>query len=400
MESPLCPPRCPLRIALVSETYPPEVNGVATTVAQLVRGLRERGHALQLVRPRQTGDGHGAPDELLVRGLPIPRYPHLKMGLPSRRALLECWTGQRPDVVHIATEGPLGGSALKAALHLKLPVTSDFRTNFQAYSAHYGIGWLQQPILAYLRRFHNRTACTMVPTAALREQLGSQGFQRLLVVARGVDTRRFSHEHRSQALRREWGAAAGTLVALHVGRIAAEKNLELLLQAFDAMRARRPDAKLVFVGDGPLRGEMQRRCPHAVFAGPRQGQELSAHYASADVFLFPSLTETFGNVATEAMASGLALLAFRRAAAGQLVEPGVNGLLARADEPESFIRQAAQIAGNPGAVQEIGRRARESALAWGWERIVAQVEGVFLRAIADAHTAAHQRPLRPLVNAQ
>ncbi len=394
------PPRRSLRIAMVSETYPPEVNGVASTVAQLVLGLRERGHEVQLVRPRQDPDGAGTGthDDVLVSGLPIPRYPHLKMGLPSRRALVKRWSLQRPDVVHIATEGPLGWSALQAATHLKLPVTSDFRTNFQAYSRHYGIGWLHKPIQSYLRKFHNRSACTMVPTAALRDELAAQGFERLAVVARGVDTRRFSPTHRCQSLRSSWGASLSTQVVLHVGRIAPEKNLELLVQGFDAMSARNADLKLVFVGDGPLREQMQRRCSQAHFAGSRSGHDLAAHYASADMFLFPSLTETFGNVTPEAMASGLALLAFRHAAAGQLVYPGVNGLLAPVDEPAEFIRQAAELAANPPAARTIAQRARQSALEWGWERIVAQVEGVFLRAMHEADEASPQRRLRPLAS--
>ena len=192
----------PLRMALVSETYPPEVNGVAMTVARLVQGLRARGHQLQLVRPRQHRQdqaGANGLDELLVRGLPIPRYPQLKMGLPATGTLLAQWRQRRPDVVHIATEGPLGWSALRAALRLGLPVTSDFRTNFHAYSQHYGIGWLERPIVGYLRGFHNRTQGTMVPTPVLQRELVRHGFENVSVVARGVDTRRFNPGWRSQA---------------------------------------------------------------------------------------------------------------------------------------------------------------------------------------------------------
>ncbi len=139
-----------LRVAFVTETYPPEVNGVANTAVRFVEGLRARDHEIQLVRPRQgrtdrAGDGTDF-EEVLMRGLPIPRYPELKMGLPARQALLRLWSRHRPDVVHVVTEGPLGWSALQAALKLKLPVSSDFRTNFHAYGRHYGIGWLQKPI--------------------------------------------------------------------------------------------------------------------------------------------------------------------------------------------------------------------------------------------------------------
>ena len=174
----LPPLRRSRRIALVTETYPPEVNGVAMSVARIVDGLHRRQHEIQLVRPRQGGSmpQPAASDderfeEVLTAGWPIPAYPELRMGAPSKRALVRLWSVQRPDVVHIATEGPLGWSALQAALHLKLPVTSDFRTNFHTYGRHYRIGWLARPISAYLRKFHNRAHATMVPTDALRAQL-------------------------------------------------------------------------------------------------------------------------------------------------------------------------------------------------------------------------------------
>src|SRR3954463_14285741 len=200
------PPQRSLRIACVSETYPPEINGVATTLAELVEGLHRRNHELQLIRPRQPvlpGAAEREPrfHEVLMRGLPIPKYPELRMGMPSKRELTKLWSLRRPDVVHIATEGPLGWSALQAARHLKLPVSSDFRTNFHAYSRHYGVGWLHRPIMAYLRKFHNRTQATMVPTEALRRDLDAAGFRHVSVVQRGVDAAQFHPRHRSQSLR-------------------------------------------------------------------------------------------------------------------------------------------------------------------------------------------------------
>jgi glycosyltransferase involved in cell wall biosynthesis len=185
------PARAGLRIAMVTETYPPEVNGVARTVGLMVEGLRERGHAVQLVRPRQhardVAAQEGDFEELLRPGFPIPRYTQLKMGLPSAHALLRAWRARRPQVVHIATEGPLGWSALSAARKLGLPVVTDFHTNFHAYSRDYGISWLKRPITGYLRRFHNRADCTLVPTRELAGQLGALGFERLRIVGRGVD---------------------------------------------------------------------------------------------------------------------------------------------------------------------------------------------------------------------
>jgi len=382
----------PLSIAVVTETYPPEINGVSTTIARVVEGLRAEGHALQLVRPRRGAgdlprsqkDVQPGWTEMLVRGLPIPRYPQLRMGLPAKGRLVDAWTRNRPDVVHIATEGPLGWSALRAALQLGLPVTSDFRTNFHAYSRHYGIGWLQRPIVGYLRAFHNRTACTMVPTEALRRELETSGFERTAVVARGVDAQLFRPSQRSDALRARWGLRAGDSAVLCVGRLAPEKNLDTLLDAFTAMSALNPRLRLVLVGDGPMRAALQSRCPDAVFAGLRSGNDLAAHYASGDLFLFPSLTETFGNVTPEAMASGLAVLAFDYAAAGQLVQSGRNGLLAPFGDASAFVHQAQALAADASAARAMGRAARETALGLDWGRIVRQIEGVMRAAIAAA----------------
>jgi glycosyltransferase involved in cell wall biosynthesis len=381
-------PHRSLRIAVVTETYPPEVNGVALTVARLVEGLRTRNHDLQLLRPRQTkGDEADSEDgfqEVLLRGLPIPRYPHLKMGVPSKRALVELWSTRRPDVVHIATEGPLGWSALQAALKLKIPVTSDFRTNFHAYSRHYGIGWLSKPIVAYLRKFHNKSAFTMVPTAALAQDLSGYGFENLRVVARGVDTKRFSPQHRSDALRTQWGVLPHQRVVIYVGRLAAEKNLKALLLAYEAMQRIDPELKLVLVGDGPMRREVAERCPGAVLAGFKSGAELAQYYASADLFVFPSVTETFGNVTPEAMASGLAIVAYDYAAAAQLLHHEQTGMLAAMDELPEFIRCAQHLAAEPEAARAMGRAARAAAEELDWDRIVLQVESVLLAAMRAA----------------
>lgn len=376
-----------LRIAVVTETFPPEVNGVASTIARVVDGLRTRNHELQLIRPRQQGDRSGENSgprfhEVLMRGLPIPRYPNLRMGLPATRALKAHWIAHRPDLVHIATEGPLGWSALQAARHLKLPVSSDFRTNFHAYSRHYGIGWLHKPIMAYMRKFHNQTQCTMVPTEELRHSLAAYGFRNLNVVARGVDTRLFSPLRRSEELRRQWGAGTDTLVALHVGRLAPEKNLATLLAAFEAMRALNADVRLVLVGDGPARKWLEARCPEAIFAGMRAGEDLAAHYASGDLFLFPSLTETYGNVTAEAMASGLAVLAFAYAAAAQLIGSEDNGVLAPVDDPARFVDCARALANDRVRVRAMGLRARETTGALGWDNVIAQIESVFLATIS------------------
>ena len=372
-----------LRIAVVTETWPPEVNGVAMSMARIVAGLHARHHDVQLIRPHQgSGDSHASAlhEQVLTGSWPVPRYPHLRMGMPSKSTLVRLWSLRRPDVVHIATEGPLGWSALQAARHLELPVTSDFRTNFHAYGHHYGIGWLAKPILAYLRTFHNRASCTMVPTETLRSDLAARGFERLHVVGRGVDTALFSPARRCAALRRQWDAGDNDAVALYVGRLAAEKNLDTVLAAFEALRDTHGWRRLVLVGDGPLRAELEQRVPLAVFAGHRSGEDLAAHYASADLFLFPSLTETYGNVTTEAMASGLPVVAFDHAAAGQWIDSGRNGMLAADTNREAFVAAALAVGSDAAGRTALGSAAREIALGMAWNSVVTRFESILLQA--------------------
>lgn len=397
-----------LRVAFVTETYPPEVNGVATTTQQFVEGLRGRGHDVALIRPRQAADAPtagprapqppGALRQHLLPGLAIPRYPQLRMGLPAVGRLLRLWQHQRPDVVHVATEGPLGWSALRAARRLGLPVSADFRTNFSAYSAHYGIGWLQRPITAYLRGFHNACGCTLVPTEALRQQLALQGFERLHVVPRGVDTQRFAPAHRSDALRATWGAGPDDLVLGCVGRLAAEKNLGVALQAYEQIRRLQPRARLVLVGDGPQQAALQAACPTAVMAGVQRGAALAAHYASFDLFLFPSQTETFGNATLEALASGLPIVAFQHAAAGQLLRHGHDGLLAPLDDSPRFVGLAVQAAGDAALRHRLAAQARRTATPLGWDSVVQGFEAR-LRQVAGQVQQPQQQPTAAAVAA-
>jgi glycosyltransferase involved in cell wall biosynthesis len=387
-----------LRIAVVTDTYPPEVNGVAMTLGHFVAGLQKRDHEVQLIRPRQGAEqiadeqDASANDtrfqQVLMRGIPIPRYPALKMGLPAKPALIRLWSFCRPDLVHIVTEGPLGWSALQAARKLKLPVCSDFRTNFHAYSRHYGIGWLKKPIAAYLRKFHNLTMCTMVPTEAMKKELFDLGFRDLKVVSRGVDTGLFDPARRSEALRESWGAKPDDPVAIHVGRLAPEKNLADAITAYEAMRQRVPGAKLVLVGDGPQRALLQARCPDAIFAGMRVGEELARYFASGDIFLFPSLTETYGNVTVEAMASGLAVVAYKYAAASEHIEHGRNGMLAAFAEPADFVAAAAELVEDRARFRDMGARARLTAEKLDWDRVVQQLESVFM-SVAEAGLTQH-----------
>ncbi|WP_019915636.1 glycosyltransferase family 4 protein [Methyloversatilis discipulorum] len=384
-----------LRIAVVTETWPPEVNGVAMSLKRMVDGLLARGHRVQLIRPKQHATDAPLRDgplrEVLARGVPIPKYGSLRVGLPAKQKLARLWTLERPDLVHLVTEGPLGWSAMAAARKLKLPVTSDFRTNFDAYSAHYGIRWLKRPIAAYLRRFHNLGHATFVPTQALQAQLTDCGYRNIEVVSRGVDTALFSPARRSQALRAAWGAAPDDLVVAFVSRLAPEKNLDLVARAFEALRRERPDARMLWVGDGPARETLAQQYPHHLFAGMRSGEDLATHYASADLFLFGSLTETFGNVLTEALASGLPVVSYAQAAAAELIEPGRNGLLAPPADEAAFIEQTLRAGRDDGLRTAMATGARRSVEQLDWNSVAETFARRLRNAVSSAETLRRAR---------
>lgn len=367
-----------LHVALISETFPPEINGVANTLGRLVEGLRGRGHRVQLIRPRQEADQQAASesDLLLTRGWPLPGYPGLQWGQSSLHKLLRRWKRQRPDVLYIATEGPLGLSALRAARRLAIPVVSGFHTNFQQYTGHYGFGLLTRAMTNYLRWFHNRTQLTLVPSIGQQVELQRRGFERLALLARGVDSQLFHPRRRSDALRESWGLGADDLAVVHVGRLAAEKNLGLLVKAFHALQRAQPQRRmrLILVGDGPLRSNLQAQLPEALFYGLQRGETLAEHYASGDLFLFPSLSETFGNVVLEALASSLGVVAFDQAAAAQHIHHGHNGMLARPGDETGFCEAACELLEDAEVLRRIRLNARRHASHLSWDGIVAQFE--------------------------
>lgn len=375
--------RKPLRLAVVTETYLPEVNGVARSMGHMVGTLLARGHSVELTRPaqppeRQGGESAVAPGftQRLVRGLAIPRYGELQMGLALPGDFAAHWTKNRPDVVHVVTEGPLGWAAVIAARRLRIPVSSGFHTNFHAYSRHYGIGVFAGLVARALRALHNRCAATIVPTEEMRRALGARGFERLFVVGRGVDTGLFNPARRSPALRAAWGVAGDAPVVIHVGRLAPEKNLQLFVRAAQAVCAIAPATRVVLVGDGPDAAALRAAHPQFVFAGTRCGEDLAAHYASADLFLFPSVTETFGNVVCEALASGLAVAAFDYAAARQHIVDGESGLLVPPADERAFLAASRRLAGSGQRLVSLRAHARAVAKRLSWDRVVDDLERV------------------------
>ena len=364
-----------MRIAIVTETYPPEVNGVALTVAGLVHGLAGAGHQVQLIRPRQietttkiiasvesnlgnSKSGECDIDEVLVRGAGLPRYPGLRFGLPAARKLKMLWREQRPDAIYVATEGPLGYSALRAASALDIPASTGFHTRFDDFARHYSLGFLTPLVFGYLRRFHQRGLATLVPTTELAQFLTKNGFSNVQLLRRAVDTQLFSPLRRDETLRTQWRLTPQDLAVLYVGRIAPEKNLAVCVAVFREIQKQQPNARYIWIGDGPARTQLAAENPDFIFTGIQRGETLARHYASCDLFLFPSITETFGNVTLEAMASGLPTVAFDYGAAREHLLDHCGRRVPFADVA-AFITASVQLA----AAHDVRRDMRHAARA-------------------------------------
>lgn len=421
-----------LRIAIVTETYLPEVNGVTRSLDRMVTGIRQKGHDVSVFRPVQESDGANAVtvavDSLsglgydtwelkrglrwigqklknlgrrvrkqqpaqeggqlthhLSAGLRMPFYREVQVGLASPHFFRARFKKERPDLVHIVTEGPLGFNALLAARSCGIPVISDYRTHFDQYFHYYGMATLGKWVSWYLRTFHNLTRQTLVPTQSMKQELTEKGFKRVSVISRGVDTDMYSPAHRCGELRNRYGIGDDDLVVLYAGRLAPEKNIDLAIKSFREMKRVREDARMILVGDGPERARLEREHPDLIFTGFLSGDNLSAHYASSDVFLFPSLTDTFGNVVTEAAASGLAVVSYDRGAARELLEHGYNAWIAREESDGSFLEASRDLAElsrkSPQALINLRRNARELATSVSWDSVVSRLEGMYYESL-------------------
>lgn len=371
-----------MRYAIVTETYPPEVNGVALTVQGLENGLRARGHEVGVVRPRQASDTAALAHEVLVRGAPLPRYPGLRFGLPATRKLTAAWREATPDAIYVATEGPLGWSALRAAKRLGIPAATGFHTRFDEYMRNYGAAFLQQTALRWMRRFHNKGEATLVPTRELAQFLQSQGFDNVVRLPRAVDTLLFDPAKRDEALRESWGVDRDGLAVIYLGRIAAEKNLDLAVRAFRELQKTQPQARFVWVGDGPSREKLAQEHPDFVFCGVQRGASVARHFASGDLFVFPSHSETFGNVTLEAMASGLPTVAFDYGAAREYLRHGVHGAAIRDGDDDGFVQACVDLGNDRDARSAMGAAARQAVAMLRPEQVAADFDDVLMQ-LAD-----------------
>ncbi|KAA8733253.1 glycosyltransferase family 1 protein [Acinetobacter qingfengensis] len=367
-----------LNIAIVTETWPPEINGVALSILQLAKGLQQRGHRILLVRPEQNvkTSGFEPEQECLVRAQSIPKYQQLNFGWPQVIKIGQAFDQFQPDIVHIVTEGPLGLAAMNQAKLRQLPISSGFHSSFHDFSRYFDLAFLIRPLRQYLKWFHNNTQLTCVPSQDTADTLRDFGIHcPLKVISRGVDAQHFHPKFRSQELRQSWQADEDTTVILCVGRISPEKELPVIFSAYQQILQQQSlrKYKLVIVGDGPNLAEYKAEYPEVIFMGLQVGDGLSECYASSDVFVFPSQVETFGNVVLEAMASALPVLAFNYACASQMLEHGQNGWLVPLGNVKQWQQQMLQLP-DLYELHHMGDQAMQQVADRGWDKPVTDFE--------------------------
>jgi glycosyltransferase involved in cell wall biosynthesis len=381
-----------MRVTIVTETYAPQVNGVSRTLGHLVRYLASTGDAVQVIHPdygEREGPRGGRIEIHRVRSVALPFYKELHLPLPPFGQARRAFDEFGPDLVHIATEATLGLSLLRHALKRRIPTVSSFHTNFDQYSTHYRVGWANGMIWRYLRWFHNATREIYVPSRTTIAELEGRGFRGLVLWKRGVDGRLFrpDREGRGQ-VRERLGFGPEHVVVGHVSRIAAEKNVGFLADALEVVASARPEVRFLFVGDGPARADIEGRLGStARFVGYRAGEELADHYAAADLFAFASLTETFGNVVLEAMASGLPVVAVRAGGVGEIVQPGVTGAMTDPEDPPArFAEALIHLVDDREGRRRMAEAARSYALTQTWDAIMGGLRERYRSILGDAST--------------
>jgi glycosyltransferase involved in cell wall biosynthesis len=358
-----------VRIALFSEVYWPMVSGVGVTLLRLADALQARGHVVRVYSatyalPPGTSD---RPEVHRSPSVPFFLYPDVQWAFPRLKEVAEDLATFRPDVVLVATEFSLGIAGLKAARQLDLPLIASAHTDYDQYASRYGVPWALRAGWHYLRWFYGQAHKVLCPSRIYEAAIHRHGVTHTGIWSRGVDPAVFSARWRSDAYRAAFGVGPDDLLVTYIGRIAREKNLDLLLEAWETLAPERGAGKLVLVGRGPLEEEIRRReIPGVHVTGLLQGDELSAAYASADVFAFPSATETFGNSLLEAMGSGLPALVAASGGVLEFAEHGRNAWLVEPDSTDAIVTGLRRLMTDAALRRELGAGALATARARDW----------------------------------
>lgn len=387
----------PMRVALFSGNYNYTRDGANQALNRLVHHLEaEAGAEVRVYSPTSPTPAFAHVGELIsVPSFRVPLRPDYRvaLGLPIRvRRAVEAF---RPDLIHLSAPDLLGLGALRLAKALDIPVVASVHTHFESYLDYYALGWLKPFLEGRLRAFYGACDFVLAPTAAIADQMQADApSAKVRVWARGVDPQVFNPARRCQTWRQQHGFTDDRPVVAFLGRVVMEKGLALFVETIRRLEARSPNISVVIIGDGPARAWLQEMLPDAVFTGFLTGEALATAVASADIFFNPSSTETFGNVNLEAMASGLALVCADAPNMRTLVRHGVDGLLCRPQDPESYCEAILSLVADLAARVEMGRQANLQSAAYRWPQILDGMVEVYREAFSVARAGKARRGVR------
>jgi len=358
-----------LRVALVTGSYNYIQDGVALTLNRMVGFLESRGVEVLIFAPVGPRPAFAHAGEVVpVPSVAAPGRGEYRAALGLPRAPRERLVAFRPDILHIATPDLLGHAAQRLGRRMGWPVVASYHTRFETYLKYYGLAFLTPGLAGLVRGFYNRCREIYAPSESMIDVLRAEGVKApIRLWPRGVDTDRFRPAARSQAWRAARGVGADDVVIAFISRLVKEKRVSEVAQVLARLRATGIAHRALFVGDGPERAFLEREAPGALFEGFLSGDDLATAYASADVFLFPSDTETFGNVTLEAMASGLPTVCANATGSRSLVEAGVTGYLAEVGDTDSLYAAVEALAVDPERRRAMGAAARARSLQFSWD---------------------------------
>ncbi|HPG38623.1 MAG TPA: glycosyltransferase family 1 protein [bacterium] len=357
-----------MKLAIFTESLPPNTDGVVKTLSRLADSLLDEHIDFKFFSPVKPESGYAWADRVKkVGSVPLFLYKDYKLSLPYFSGIDVDLDAMRPDLVHICTPSLLGLFGMDYARKNSIPIVSSYHTNFVDYFSYFGLDGLEASGWNYLKWFHNRCERTYVPSPSVISELQQKGIRDMELWQRGIELERFNPAKRSRQLRESIGADAKP-VLLFVGRLINHKDLEDLVEAHTILE-NRYDYKLVIVGDGPMKAELIEKLPEAHFTGYQYGEDLARWYASADIFVFPSTTETFGNVILEAFASGLPAIGVAKGGVADIINHGVDGYIAEPKNPADFAAKIALLLDNPDYRVLMGVQARVTAKNYCWNTI-------------------------------
>lgn len=371
-----------MRIALFTETFLPSVDGVVNTLCHLLEHLAETGHESILFAPEGGPVRYANTRIVGLSGIPFPAYPSLKL-VPPVANVREHLNPFRPDIVHALSPFLLGILGVRQAKAMGVPLIASYHTDVPGFAVRWGQPWWHGPLVSYMRWMHNKADLTLCPSEATRLLLASQGYRRLAIWSRGVDSNRFHPRHRSAAWRNRLSdGEPDKRLLLYVGRLSPEKRVEWIKPVLDHL----PDTRLAIVGGGPSRKQLERAFAHNAvhFAGYLHGEELAAAYASADIFVFPAANETLGNVVLEAMASGLPVVAPRSGGVLDHVRDGQTGLLFEPESQKDVVSAVALLDNHPALAQLMGSNGRRVIEPQSWASVMDRLLHHY-QSVVDSH---------------